>query len=140
MCGDSCSPAVACPTCRRLLEGCWFTLAAMGASPAEDVSQAEALLKRAGARVFDQRTSGLATAQGTPARLCVAQFLQAPHVVVAFRAQMLRAQSMHTALSWSASQWVRGHACAGFGVLQRAGRAADSVLEACRRALSGPAC
>jgi len=99
VCGDSCSPAVACPTCRRLLEGCWFTLAAMGASPAEDVSQAEALLKRAGARVFDQRTSGLATAQGTPARLCVAQFLQAPHVVVAFRAQMLRAQSMHTALS-----------------------------------------
>lgn len=99
---------MAFPTCRRLLEGCWFTLAAMGASPAEDVLQAEALLKRAGARVFDLHTSGLATAQGTPARLCVAQ---TPHFVVAFRAQTLRAQSLLAVRSWTASQWVRGHAC-----------------------------
>ena len=59
------------PGCRRLLEGCWFTLAAMEAAPAGavapgDLSRAEVLLKRAGARLFDHRTAALATAQSKP--------------------------------------------------------------------------
>jgi hypothetical protein len=59
------------PGCRRLLEGCWFTLAAMEAAPAGavapgDLSRAEVLLKKAGARLFDHRTAALATAQSKP--------------------------------------------------------------------------
>lgn len=53
---------------RRLLDGCWFTLAAMEAGQPGELTKVEALLKRAGARVFDQHTAALATSSSKPAQ------------------------------------------------------------------------
>ena len=66
-----------------LLEGCWFTLAAMEAAPAGavqpgDLSRVEVMLKRAGARLFDQHTAPLAAAQSKPAQRCGSGRVQFP--------------------------------------------------------------